>query len=324
MIERTPNEPINVPLAIAPHAAVAFVKRADALMSGTLAHTPRKTHVPRANGDDGEEVETEGGSYELRNGVGIVSIIGPLGQYGGWWFDGHASIQARLMRAIADPRALSIAMEINSPGGIVAGGFDAMRAVRTAARESGKRIIAFASDAAYSMAFGWACVADEIHLSDAGGMGSIGVLAIMMSWSRMNADAGIDVAVIRSGTQKAAGLPDLPLDPAAIAREQAEVDRLAGIFAQFVSESRGISTEQILALQGATVHGQAAVDAGLADSVTTFQAVLAMAEQAGRQRQMQTIAARLGLAASASEADINEAITKMQVDAGTQLAQAKS
>ena len=139
----------------------------------------------------------------------------------------------------------------------------------------------------------------------------------------MNAENGIDVAVIRSGTQKADGWPDLPLDPAAIAREQAEVDRLAGIFAQLVSESRGISTEQILALQGATVHGQAAVDIGLADSVTTFQAVLAMAEQAGRQRQMQTIAARLGLATSASEADINAAITTMQVDGETKLAQAK-
>lgn len=305
------NEPANVPLAIEPRAAIAFCKRVDAAISASRA-------------DIDGEVETDGGCYALTNGVGVVSIVGALGQYGGWWFDGHESVQARLMAAIADPRANAIVVEINSPGGIVAGCFDAVRAVRRAARESGKRLFAFASDAAFSAAYAWACIADEIHLPDSGGVGSIGVLSTMMSWARMNEEMGLDVAVIRSGSQKAAGWPDLPLDPAAIEREQVEVNRLAGIFAAIVSESRPISIEEILSLQGGTVHGADAVATGLADSVTTFEAVLAKAEQAGRARQMQQVAARLGLAPNASEADVIGAITKNEVTAQLGITQAQS
>ena len=301
--EQDKREPVDGALAILSSHARAFAAQ-------KIERTIRDRRL-----DDGEEVETNGGSYVIRNGVGIVSIVGPIVQYGGWWHDGHCSIQSRVMAALTDPRTSSVVLEVNSPGGVVSGCFGAVRTMREAARQSGKRVFAFAADGAYSAAYAWACVADEIHLPDAGGVGSIGVLSVMFSWSRMNADMGLDVAVIRSGAQKAEGHPDLPLDPAAVAREQTEVDRLAMIFAEYVSESRGRSAEELLALQGATIHGPAAVTERLADSVTTFGAVLAMAEAAGRQRQMQQIAARLGLAATASEADINNEITRREVEA---------
>jgi ClpP class serine protease len=278
-----------------------------ALIAGTIPQTIER------RADDGEYVDTDGGCYELRNGVAIISIVGPLMQYGGWWYDGHASVQARIVAALLDARVGSIALEINSPGGVVSGCFDAVRAVRDLARAVGKKIYAFALDGAYSAAYAWAMVANELHLPDSGGVGSVGVLGCIESWDRFNKEMGIDIAIIRSGTQKADGHPDLPLDPAAVAREQIEVDRLASIFAGIVSESRGLTVEEILAKQGATIHGPEAVAAGFANSVTTFSAVLAMAEQASREYRMQSIAARLGLAANATESDINAEITKREV-----------
>lgn len=273
--------------------------------------------------DDCEYVETDGGAYELRNGVAIISIVGPIMQYGGWWYDGHWSIQSRISSALFDARVGAIVLEINSPGGVVAGCFDAVRAVRELARAVGKKVYAFALDGAYSAAYAWAMVANEVHLPDSGGVGSVGVLGCIESWDRFNKENGIDIAVIRSGTQKADGHPDLPLDPSAVAREQIEVDRLAGIFAAIVSESRSLTVDDILAKQGATIHGPNAIAAGFADSVTTFAAVLEMAEAASREYRMQSIATRLGLAANASESEINEEITKREVSQASAIATAK-
>lgn len=288
-----------------------------ALIAGTIPQTVER------RADDGEYVDTDGGHYELRNGVAIISIVGPLMQYGGWWYDGHWSVQARVVAALLDARVGSIVLEINSPGGVVSGCFDAVRATRELARAVGKKIYAFALDGAYSAAYAWAMVANELHLPDSGGVGSVGVLGCIESWDRFNKEMGIDIAIIRSGTQKADGHPDLPLDPAAVAREQIEVDRLAGIFAMIVSESRPLTVQDILAKQGATIHGPDAVASGFADSVTTFAAVLEKAEAASREYRMQSIATRLGLAANASESEINAEITKREVQQAAALATAQ-
>ncbi len=273
--------------------------------------------------DGGDYVDTDGGYYELRNGVAIISIVGPLMQYGGWWYDGHASVQARITAALVDARVGSIVLEINSPGGVVSGCFDAVRATRALARALGKKIYAFALDGAYSAAYAWAMVANELHLPDSGGVASVGVLGSIESWDRWNKELGIDIVVVRSGSQKADGHPDMPLDMEAVAREQIEVDRLANIFATIVSESRSLTVQDILAKQGATIHGPDAVASGFADSVTTFAAVLEIAEAASREYRMQSIAARLGLAANASEGDINAEITKREVAQAAALATAQ-
>lgn len=308
--EQKEREPIMGALALHP----AYVR---ALIAGKIERaTDRRA-------DDCEYVDTDGGSYELRNGVAIISIIGPLMQYGGWWYDGHYSVQMRIAAALFDARVGSIVLEINSPGGVVSGCFDAVRACRDMARAVGKRVFAYACDGAYSAAYAWAMVANELHLPDSGGVGSVGVISSIESWDRFNKEIGIDIAIIRSGVQKADGHPDLPLDPAAVAREQIEVDRLAAIFAGIVSESRPLTVQDILAKQGATIHGPDAVASGFADSVTTFAAVLAMAETASREYRMQSIAARLGLAANATEQQINDEITKREVEQKAALATAQ-
>lgn len=301
--------------ALAMHPAYVRAMLAD--------NTERTSSAIERKADGGDYVDTDGGYYELRNGVAIISIVGPLMQYGGWWYDGHASVQARITAALVDARVGSIVLEINSPGGVVSGCFDAVRATRALARALGKKIYAFALDGAYSAAYAWAMVANELHLPDSGGVASVGVLGSIESWDRWNKEAGIDIVVVRSGSQKADGHPDMPLDMEAVAREQIEVDRLAMIFATIVSETRPLTVEQILAKQGATIHGPDAVASGFADSVATFSAVLEMAEQASRDYRMQSIAARLGLAANASESEINAEITKREVAQAAALATAQ-
>lgn len=202
----------------------------------------------------------------VENGVAIVEICGPLEQYAGFLWDGYDAIQERFKAALAS-EAGTVLLVIDSPGGDVAGLFDAVHAMRLAAREAGKKVVAFAGEAAYSAAYAIATVASEIYLPAAGGVGSVGVIATVYDRTAMTAKEGLNVVVLTSGDEKADGHPDIPLEDPALDRMQARVDGLALQFAELVAESRGDSAEKWLKLQAGVRFGQEAVDAGLADAV---------------------------------------------------------
>jgi ClpP class serine protease len=94
--------------------------------------------------------------------------------------------------------------------------------------------------------------------------------------------AGLRIEVIRSGTRKAEGHPDIPLSDSVISHFQSRIDGLAKQFFRLVKEARPIKIREIEALQGKCVYGQKAVNAGLADGVASFDEVLAsMSEDDG-------------------------------------------
>lgn len=208
--------------------------------------------------------------YGMVGTVAVVSIDGPLVQRGGWYWDGHDAIAERVRAALAEPKATAVLLKINSPGGIAAGCFEAVRAVRAAAAAAGKPLVAFADEMACSAAFAFACAASRIYLPPSGEVGSVGVLSAVVSMKRALDAEGIDVQVIRSGAKKASGHPYDALSDAAVAREQADVDALAAQFYALVAESRGMAADAVAALEGDVRMGAAAVAAGLADGVMTF------------------------------------------------------
>lgn len=212
--------------------------------------------------------------YGMAGDVAVVSVDGPLMQRGGYWWDGHDAVAERVKAALAEPRARAVVMKLNSPGGIAAGCFAAAQVIRAAAQACGKPLVAYADEMACSAAYALACAATRIYLPPSGEVGSIGVLSAVVSMKRGLEAEGVDVAVIRSGAMKALGHPADPLSDAAIAREQADVDALAQQFFALVSSARGLSVEAIAALQGDTRMGPAAVAAGLADGVMTFDEAL--------------------------------------------------
>ena len=55
---------------------------------------------------------------------------------------------------------------------------------------------------------------------------------------------------------------------------QVEVDRLYDIFVGHVAQARGLESEAIRGLEAGLVFGDAAVTAGLADAVTSFEEVI--------------------------------------------------
>lgn len=205
----------------------------------------------------------------------VVSIVGPLEQRASFW-DGYDSILARFKEALAEEATDSVVLKIDSPGGDAAGCFEAVRMMRAAAEKSGKRVVAYVDESAYSAAYALACVASEIYLPPSGGVGSIGVIAACMDRVAQNDMLGLNFEIVYAGDRKADNHPDVPLSAEAIAETQDTVNALAGLFFETVAGSRGISVAAVQELQAACFMGDDGVSFGLADGIMGYDELLSM------------------------------------------------
>lgn len=264
-----------------------------------LAVTP--VHLAGWMEDDDEEDDAP--VYEVVNGVAIVPVYGALMDRSCWCWDGYDSITARIEAAHADPAARAIMLDLDSPGGMVAGLFDCMRALRAAKASSKKRMVAWVASGAYSAAYGIASTCDEIVTSDTAGTGSVGVITSLISRVDQLAQDGIDVRVVSSGVEKTDGHPAVAISPAAEARTSARVRELAAMFFAEVGAGRsGLSADVLTALDGGVRYGRAAVAAGLADRISTRAALLSDLQAAAAAR---PIAPARGTTTGASRATRN-------------------
>lgn len=212
-------------------------------------------------------------NVELGNVV-IVDVCGPLHTYDEGWCDSYESITARVAQA-CESAAQAIILRIDSPGGDVGGCYDAARKVRALAAAAGKSLYSFVENTASSAAYAFAAAAQVVVLSDSAIVGSIGVISTRNDFSANNQQHGLRVALITSGARKADGNPDMPISDGELKATQQIVDSMAEVFFGLVAELRGIDAAAVQALEAKRFHGQAAVTAGLADRVQSFDALVA-------------------------------------------------
>lgn len=211
--------------------------------------------------------------------VGVVACLcieGPLAQNDNEWFESYESIVARFTAVMAEPSVQAVILKFNSPGGDVAGLFEAAKTMTAVKVASGKPVIAYVDEACYSAAYALAMVADEIYMPDSAGCGSIGVITCMVDVSEANAEAGVRVEVIASGDQKADGHPDVPLSDDAIERTQGRVDDLAAMFFDLVAQSRGLTAATVESYEAGIFQGHDAVDAQLADGIMSWAEIVSV------------------------------------------------
>jgi ClpP class serine protease len=206
--------------------------------------------------------------------VAVVPIRGALEQRGSWWGTGYDSIVASFEAALSTD-ASCIVLDIDSCGGTVAGCFAAVRQMRAMAAASGKQVVAFANESAYSAAYALATVAGEIYVPESGGLGSIGVIGMVDDYTERMAMEGIKCAVLTTGARKSDGNPMSPMSDASLAALQGTVDRLGAQFFGLVAEARPLTAEAVQALEAGCFLGMDAVDAGLADEVISRVDLLA-------------------------------------------------
>lgn len=240
---------------------------------------------------------------ENRDGVAVLHVVGPLFRYANMFtaLSGATSydLLARdFAKAVDDPNIRSIVLNIDSPGGEAAGVSEF--ADQIASARGIKPIVAYVDGSAASAAYWIASAADEIVANDMAVIGSIGVVASVDDTRERDAKAGVKRYEIVSAQS-----PDKRLDVATDdgrAKIQALVNSLADIFIDKVAQNRGVDREAVLKNygQGGVLVGQAAVGAGLADRLGSFEGVIAKLQ--GR---VVTGPGRFGAASGGAEKGIN-------------------
>jgi hypothetical protein len=102
-----------------------------------------------------------------------------------------------------------------------------------------------------------------------------------MEQSKMMAEISITATVIRAGKYKALANSNEPLSDAAREQIQTGLDAVYEVFVQHCADARGKTYAQFdsKAAQGREFYGQQAVDVGLVDGITTFDALVSQLQE---------------------------------------------
>ena len=222
---------------------------------------------------------------EYRDGVAILPVAGPLFRYANLFtmLSGATSydmLARDFAAALANPRVESIVLNIDSPGG-EANGVSEFADMIFAARGT-KPVVAYVGGQASSAAYWIASAADEIVADEIAILGSIGAVMSVQDTREADAKAGKKRYDIVSSQS-----PDKRLDPATDdgrAKLQVMLDSLADVFIDKVARNRGTSRETVLSDygKGGVFVGQAAVGAGLADRLGSFESIVAELQEGKR------------------------------------------
>jgi len=190
----------------------------------------------------------------------------------------YSAISRDMSLAMSDSAVRAVVLDVDSPGGECAGCFELAEAIR--GMRGRKPIVAVANGYAYSAAYAIASAAETVFVSRAGGVGSVGVVALHLDQSRRDEQQGLTYEYVFAGAKKVDGNSHQPLSDGARADLSAEVSRCYGIFAALVAANRGMPDAKVRATEAGCFYGETAVEAGLADRVGTL--VDAVAEAARR------------------------------------------
>ena len=268
--------------------------KAEVIM-GALADRLGITHLFNADGraltpqafiyDDDEprrrDYEPDKG-YDMAGPVAVIPISGTLVQkrgtlrpYSG--MTGYDGIRQAFLTALEDDDVEGIVLDIDSPGGEVAGCFDLVDTIYQSRGD--KPIHSILSESAYSAAYAIASAADKIWVPRTGGVGSIGVICLHVDFSAALTDAGIKVTFITYGDRKADGHPEIPLSDEAFKRYQADINTMGELFVETVARNRNVAASKVRDTQAVTYLGAEGVAKGLADAVAApdaaFRALVA-------------------------------------------------
>lgn len=219
--------------------------------------------------DDSEE----DAGYTLKDGVATISIVGVLVKYPTWWSSRASSIeiQKTLQRAIADFQVRSIALVIDSPGGMVAGVNELMEYI-TQVNGTGpgqKPIHAVVSDLAASAGYMIASACTSISCNTWGESGCIGVYCVLTDETKYWEEIGISFEVISSGGVKGLGA-DGKVTPELRADVQRGIDDAYNLFLEAVMRGRKIDLQQAKKLgDGRSWVAAQAKQLGLIDTVAS-------------------------------------------------------
>lgn len=277
-------------------------------------------------------------TYRVDRGLSVVDINGTLYKSSlnlyGYTMRGTHDLATAVRAADADPGTTKILLNIDSPGGMVAGTDELARAVS----ETKKPTIAIVSDLCASAAYWVAAQADEIYANETAQVGSIGVYALLYDWSAAFNEAGIKAHVVRAGQFKGAGAMGTEITAEQIAEFQRSINDINAIFLQRVAQGRGPRIADVASVAtGQAWIARDALSMGLIDGIANYENTVSRlvgavptGARADQPKEAQQMSELTNTPQAASYADLKAALPDAgadfivaQMDAQATLAQAQ-
>jgi ClpP class serine protease len=251
----------------------------------------------------------------VRDRVAVIPITGPIFRYANAFsaISGGTSVQVLsqdLETALASGDVDAVVLDVNSPGGQV-DGIDELAAQIVAGRAR-KPIVAYAGGSCCSAAYWLASAADEIVIGTTSIVGSIGVLHAVPDPAAKSAK---DIEIVSSRAPRK--VPDVTTKQGR-ADIQATVDAVESVFVATVARNRGVTEKKVVTDfgQGGVLVGEAALAAGMADRIGSFESTMAAIRTRAdaftqgnhMAAQLASIALVIGLSATATEQEIVAAV----------------
>jgi signal peptide peptidase SppA len=218
----------------------------------------------------------------------VQNISGP----GGTSTEGFSR---RFRQALEDPAVGAIVIDVDSPGGSVYGVAELAAQIYEARGK--KKVVAVANSLAASAAYWIAAAAEELVITPAGEVGSIGVYTAHEDWSKALELKGIKPSLISAGKYKTEGNPYEPLADEARAAIQKRVDEYYDMFTKAVAKYRGATPSDVREGygQGRVVGAKEALALNMADRIETLDDTLARLASSKRAQSPRRAAAETAL-----------------------------
>lgn len=264
------------PPTISVEEVIAQIAAVDPLVALSLDHLAR--FVAR----EGTQASVATGAVRS-GGIAVLPIHGALmpragrSFFGSW--PGMDTIRSQLRQYANDPEVAAIVLDVDSPGGTVAGTAETGAAVREAAAK--KPVVAVANTLMASAAYWIGSQASELVIAPGSDVGSIGAMMMHTDLSKAFDNFGVKLTMIRSAPYKNESAPFAPLSDEAKAHLQARVDDAGAEFIKAVAEGRRVSQTKVKDDfgQGRVYGAREAVARGMGDRIATLDDVIASLAQ---------------------------------------------
>lgn len=238
----------------------------------------------RARGPWGELID---GQYFKRSKDGAIAVIDVLGTLTRTWgaesysgTTGYDGIRMAFDDALRDPDIKVIWFNANTPGGSTNGMIDTSRYIAAHGfKNTGKLTVGYAGDYAYSAGFSIISGCDKIYCPETGGVGSVGTIAVVMSYADALKEEGIDARVLRYPEEKALSHPFEPLNEPFLADLHETMVEITNIFQGMVAANRGMPINAVAETRGRTYMGKHAKAIGFVDEILPEQVAWAAIEE---------------------------------------------
>lgn len=179
-------------------------------------------------------------------------------------------------QAMADRDVMAIVLDIDSPGGNVAGVEELALKVYKA-RGAGKPIVGLANSIAASGAYWIGSQAHQFVASHSSEVGSIGVITTLTDRTKLDETIGVKTHVMRIPAGKMMAHPAEPLSDEARASVMARLAPFYDLFVKAVARGRGVTASAVQEGygQGHVLAAIPARDAGMVDRIETLSEVIA-------------------------------------------------